>query len=324
MSKKQKNKQFQFDIALSFAGEDRDYVEKVAKQLEKMAIRVFYDKYEAAELWGKNLYDHLEDVYKNKARFTVIFISKHYAKKAWTNHERKSAQARSFKENIEYILPARFDKTEIPGILPTIGYIDLKDYSPEKLAELIKQKNGHIMRYEYFPADPDLLFKKIKAENDKQKKDIHSLAYKFFCGLKLMTIEERRLLITAVINGCPAGPPKNIHLDINYLSRLTSTPINEIKSSFVRLDCLGYVTRVYDRKKHGNTLCNEKNIIEIKYIPLLEGIAIENATFVIDAIMQILCDNFCENCVITAIDNLDFSILNSLVGFPEPKTSNTV
>lgn len=42
----------------------------------------------------------------------------------------------------EYILPARFDDTELPGILATTGYMDLTDLEPEALASLILQKLG--------------------------------------------------------------------------------------------------------------------------------------------------------------------------------------
>jgi hypothetical protein len=91
-------------------------------------------------LWGKNLYDHLRDVYQEKSKFTVMFVSQHYARKMWTNRERQSAQARAFSENQDYILPARFDDTEVPGLLPTIGYIDLRNTSPIELAKLIEQK----------------------------------------------------------------------------------------------------------------------------------------------------------------------------------------
>jgi len=34
---------FEYDVALSFAGEDRAYVEKVAKYLKEKDIKVFYD-----------------------------------------------------------------------------------------------------------------------------------------------------------------------------------------------------------------------------------------------------------------------------------------
>jgi len=130
----------EYDIALSFAGEDREYVDTVAYLLKKNDINVFYDKYEETELWGKDLYEHLSDVYKNKAKYTIIFISEYYAKKLWTNHERKSAQARAFNERHEYILPARFDDTEIVGIHETIGYIDLRYKNPNEFVSLIIQK----------------------------------------------------------------------------------------------------------------------------------------------------------------------------------------
>ena len=131
---------FEYDVALSFAGEDRAYVEKVAKYLKEKSIRVFYDKYEKTMLWGKDLYVHLDEVYQKKARYCVMFLSCYYAEKLWTNHERRSAQARAFKEKGEYILPARFDDTEIPGILPTIGYIDLCSLEPEEFGKLIIEK----------------------------------------------------------------------------------------------------------------------------------------------------------------------------------------
>jgi hypothetical protein len=131
---------FEFDVALSFAGEDREYVEHVAELLAAGGIRVFYDRYLRTELWGKDLYEHLDDVYRNRARFCVLFASKHYAQKVWTTHERKSAQARALRQHSEYVLPARFDDTPIPGVRPTVGYVDLRGTAPREFAELIVEK----------------------------------------------------------------------------------------------------------------------------------------------------------------------------------------
>jgi hypothetical protein len=130
----------EYHVALSFAGEDRDYVDQVASHLRNKGVKVFYDRYEQVDLWGKDLYEHLSNVYRNKAFYTVMFISTHYAKKLWTQHERKNAQSRAFNERREYILPARFDDTEIPGILDTVGYLSLRHYSPEQLSEAICEK----------------------------------------------------------------------------------------------------------------------------------------------------------------------------------------
>ena len=137
--------EFEYDVCLSFAGEQRSYVERFATILGEHNIRVFYDRHEQADLWGKDLYEHLDDVYRKRARFCVIFISADYARNVWPNHERKSAQARAVEAASEYLLPARFDDTEIPGIRPTVGYIDLRVTGPEELAALtIRKLTGSI------------------------------------------------------------------------------------------------------------------------------------------------------------------------------------
>ena len=132
----------EYDVALSFAGEDRAYVEMVADCLVARGVKVFYDTNETAVLWGKDLYTHLTSIYKDKSRYTLMFISRYYRDKLWTKHERRAAQARAFEEDHEYILPARFDDTEIEGLLSTVGYIDLRRHSPHEVCVLVCQKLG--------------------------------------------------------------------------------------------------------------------------------------------------------------------------------------
>lgn len=131
-----------YDVACSFAGENRPYVHRVAELLRKVGIDVFYDEFEKARLWGKNLIDYLADIYQHRSRFVVMFISKHYVEKAFPTHERQQAQARALVVKDEYILPARFDDTDVPGMASTVAYVDLRNTSPEKLAELILEKIG--------------------------------------------------------------------------------------------------------------------------------------------------------------------------------------
>jgi hypothetical protein len=69
----------------------------------------------------------------------ALFISKHYADKVWPTHERRSAFEKAIESKEEYILPARFDDAEIPGLRKTISYVDLRHKSPEQLAALIRQ-----------------------------------------------------------------------------------------------------------------------------------------------------------------------------------------
>jgi hypothetical protein len=130
----------EYDVALSFAGEDRKYVEAVAIELRNLGVKVFYDGFEIIKRWGTDLYTGFNNIFESQAKYTVIFISKHYARKRWTNHERKGAQARALRETSVYILPARFDDTEIEGILPTTAFIDLRECSPIDFAVKVQDK----------------------------------------------------------------------------------------------------------------------------------------------------------------------------------------
>lgn len=135
--------ELQYDVALSFAGEDRAYVEAVADGLRAAGVSVFYDRFYEAETWGVDLYAHLHDIYNQQARYTVAFVSVHYVNKPWTNHERQSAQARALLEGpTPYLLPVRLDDSELPGMPATIGYVDGRTRAPSELVELIIRKLG--------------------------------------------------------------------------------------------------------------------------------------------------------------------------------------
>ena len=136
-----------YDVVLSFAGQDRKQAKDLADLLESGGYSFFYDENEQADLWGKDLYEHLSSVYKDQARYCVMFLSKHYARELWPNHERRSAQARAFQENREYILPVRLDDTEISGIPPTVGYLDLRSMTIKEVYEaLVKKLSGTASR----------------------------------------------------------------------------------------------------------------------------------------------------------------------------------
>ncbi len=77
------SEKYDYDILLSFAGEDREVARKIAGQLRERGVEVFFDEYEEADLWGKDLYEHLSKVYSEEGRYCIMLISEHYAKKAW-------------------------------------------------------------------------------------------------------------------------------------------------------------------------------------------------------------------------------------------------
>lgn len=129
---------YYYDVVLSFAGEDREYVEECADILTALGIKVFYDSYEQDVLWGKDLYTFLADIYSNIARYAIVFISQHYVKKCWTKHEFKFINERMFNSETEYLLPVFLDDTKLCGIPETQGYLTNK--TPYEVAVMFAKK----------------------------------------------------------------------------------------------------------------------------------------------------------------------------------------
>jgi len=131
---------YDYDVALSFCGSDRQYAERLADQLRLNAIRVFYDRSEQAELWGRNLQTYLAELYRIRARYCVILISVNYVASRWTKIELEAALAREFERGDTYILPLRLDDTEIRQLSPVRCYVDARNESVEAIAGLVRSK----------------------------------------------------------------------------------------------------------------------------------------------------------------------------------------
>jgi hypothetical protein len=301
---------FDYDVCLSFAGEDREYVENVANELRGLGIRVFYDRYEQIELWGKDLYTHLDDVYKNAARYCVMFVSCHYSNKLWTNHERQSAQARALKENIEYVLPARFDNTDIPGLRDTVGYIDLRKNNPIQLANMIRQKVGKRQTQNYLPPVPDYLFNALGAENDVEQDQIFGHANRFLSVLRRMTPDERHVIFQFIIHACPAELPENIHVNIDLLRRYTGFTVQRLKRILGNLQSLGFFTSIRedDETCDQNFGKSQMFVLEWNDMNVETG---DNATDIACEMIIGAIRDYCEECGFQALQRLDFSQLAS-------------
>ena len=129
-----------WDVALSFAGAQRDYVEQVDRALRARGVRCFYDADEQIDLWGKYLAEELLAIYAEQTAAVVVFISAEYADRDWTRLERRAALNRAVRERQEYVLPARSDDTPLPGLLSDIVAVDLRGQASEQFAAMIAAK----------------------------------------------------------------------------------------------------------------------------------------------------------------------------------------
>lgn len=301
-----RSRQFEYDVCLSFAGANRSYVRKVANALRARGIRVFFDEYEEAVLWGRDLYTHLDDVYQNAARYCVLFASRQYARKVWTNHERQSAQARAIREHSEYLLPARFDDTVIPGLRKTVHYIDLRRTTPTELADLVETKVGGRQLDNYFPPEPDRLFERLSVSTEAKKNEISETAHSFFSQLRRMTIEERHVLMSIFRHGCPTGLPDNIHVNLDYLRRVVDLPLAQCLRLLRSIRSLGVDAKIRKaRRRDGEDLVvvrwHDARVGRVDPDP--------NATDVANAMVECALEGYCDECGTDRLVRLDFSQL---------------
>lgn len=133
----------QYEVAISFAGEQRAYAEALARHLSQYGIAHFYDADNEAHLWGKNLAEEFHGIYTSKTRYVLMIVSKEYVEKQWCRHERRSAISEGLKREEEFILPICFDGTwPPPGMPASVSYIDGAQKKPAEISALIAEKLG--------------------------------------------------------------------------------------------------------------------------------------------------------------------------------------
>jgi hypothetical protein len=128
-----------FDVALSFPGERRDYVAKVAMGLRGQGVEVFYDRFFEPELAVLNLDALLQKVYHERSKLIVVFLCEEYPKKEWCGLEWRAIRD-IIKSHPERIMLLRFDSVVLDGVFSLDGYVDLRGRSPRETVKLIRRR----------------------------------------------------------------------------------------------------------------------------------------------------------------------------------------
>lgn len=107
-----------FEVSLSFPGDVRDYVESVAKHLERQIgpKSYFYDNNYKAQLARPSLDVLLQDIYRKRSKLIVVFIGEKYQEKKWCGVEFRAIKDIIFNKQHEKIMYVRIDTGEVEGI----------------------------------------------------------------------------------------------------------------------------------------------------------------------------------------------------------------
>lgn len=78
------NDDIKYDVFISYASEDADFVESLVEELHKLDVKVWQDKLSIG--WGNSIRQSI-DRGLLKSRFAIAVLSKNYMEKYWTNYE---------------------------------------------------------------------------------------------------------------------------------------------------------------------------------------------------------------------------------------------
>jgi TIR domain len=134
---------FVYDLAVSFAGEQRPYVDKFVTECKRRDLRVFYDLDKTVEFWGKSFIIEFRKVYGgSKPRYVVPFLSREYLAKPYPMDEFFVAIEQELQRGGGYVLPVVVGDVRIPPELlnPAIGFLRADQHTPEELAETMAAK----------------------------------------------------------------------------------------------------------------------------------------------------------------------------------------
>jgi tetratricopeptide (TPR) repeat protein len=131
-----------FRVALSFAGEKREFVARVARNLADRFgdDRILYDKFHEAEFARDDLAFYLPALYHDQSDLIVGVFCPDYEKKEWCGLEYKALFDLIKKGRSKEVMLARFGDIEGWGLFSLAGYIDLHRKTAEETAVLILER----------------------------------------------------------------------------------------------------------------------------------------------------------------------------------------
>lgn len=132
-----------FEVALSFPGEVRSLVEQIAFELERRIgpNSCFYDNNYISQLARPSLDTLLQDIYRNRSKLVVVFLSSDYHKKEWCGIEFRAVREIIMERDDKRIMFIRTDDGSVDGVLKTDGYVDARRFRPADLARFIHERS---------------------------------------------------------------------------------------------------------------------------------------------------------------------------------------
>lgn len=132
----------EFDVALSFPGEIREYIKPIAEELERLVgpDTYFYDDNYRAQLARPSLDVLLQDIYRIRSKLVVVFLCEKYQEKKWCGIEFRAIREIIMDRKNDKVMFIKMDDGDVQGVFKTDGYIDGRIHSPDEVAGFIQER----------------------------------------------------------------------------------------------------------------------------------------------------------------------------------------
>jgi len=121
-------------VFLSYANQDKSTAEKIASDLKKSGIDVWFD------LWEMKVGDSLVDKIRtaiNRSDFLAVLLSPHSVKSKWVEQEINIAFTRELERREAVLLPILIEECELPPFFAARKYADFRKTYEDGLKELL-------------------------------------------------------------------------------------------------------------------------------------------------------------------------------------------
>ena len=132
----------QFDVALSFPGQIRDYIRPIVTELERTLgpNTYFYDENYLSQLARPALDVLLQDIYGQRSQLVVVFLCADYQDKEWCGVEFRAIREIFMGREHNRIMFIKMDDGQVDGVFGNDGFIDGRQHSPEQVAVYIQER----------------------------------------------------------------------------------------------------------------------------------------------------------------------------------------
>jgi len=114
-------KDYHFDFAISFAGENRELARHLASQLEILDASVFFDENYEVNFLGKAWGEEFRRIFSEDSRLVVCLLDKNHSAKIWPTFERECFTSRVSDGDV---IPIYLDNTTFVGMpKDTVGFM---------------------------------------------------------------------------------------------------------------------------------------------------------------------------------------------------------